>query len=250
MGRRLISLMAALAIGTMGALAFAAPSNAATPAVAATSILTGHDWCDTPEDLKDLPKVAQAESQTEVSGILPQVLQCIEVNVVDKCDGTTVVTLTNWAKVDATWTRLTVEILDHDYVVKGGPDHTPVVITLGPPGVVDVQAYLVFEGSHNGTSWRIEKAVGDPYSWKLPEACPTASPSPSVTASASPSPSASTSTVTTAPSTTKPAAAPAGNDLPVTGASMTLSIVTFIGLLVAGVVTAVYMRFRRQRATQ
>ena len=50
-----------------------------------------------------------------------------------------------------------------------------------------------------------------------------------------------------APSTTAPVAAPT---LPVTGASMTLSIVTFLGLLVAGVVVAFYMRFRRNRVTQ
>lgn len=245
MGRRLISLMVSLAIGTVGALVFASPSTAA-PVAQASSATSTRDWCEFPEENQDLPKVAKAESQSEVSGILPQVLDCIEVEIVDKCDGTTVVTLTNWAKVDATWTRLKVEILGVDYVVKGGPDHEPVVITLGPPGVEDVQAYLVFEGSHDGTSWRIEKAVGDPYSWEEPKGC--VSPSPSATASPSPSVTATTS----APATTTSPAAPVGRSdsggLPVTGAGVTSLIVSGIVLLVAAGF-AVVLRRRRNSET-
>jgi len=240
MERRLISLMAALAIGTMGALAFAAPSNAATPAVKATSVV--FSACTGPEQ-----EVTKAAAAAIVKDISPA--SCLDLVAVDKCDGTTVVTMTNWAFNDNKFTVLTVELDGKEYTLKGGSDPNTEVVVLGPK-VSDVQPKLVFRFTTPDGELTLKKNYGDPITWENPEACPTASPSPSVTASASPSPSVSTSTVTTAPSTTKPAAAPAGNDLPVTGASMTLSIVTFIGLLVAGVVTAVYMRFRRQRATQ
>jgi len=244
MGRRLISLVAALAIGTVGALAFAAPSTAATSPASTPA------QCEFPdEELKALPTVAKADSEEKVYDILDRVLQCLDYDVVDKCDGTTVITAVNWAVSDNKWTRLTFEILGKDYLVKGGPDHTPVVVTLGPPGVEDVQVYLVFEGEKNGTSWRIEvPLLKDLYDWKLPAACPTATPS----ATATPSPSPSVSTSTSAPATTTappPAAAPQDdNGLPTTGASLAPTLITGSVAVVLGTAVLGFMLWRRRKA--
>jgi LPXTG-motif cell wall-anchored protein len=243
MRRKLLALFGATAVALVGAVAFAAgPAQAATPAVALPSVTGQH--CEFPDaEIKALDEIAPAKAQAAVSGVISEVIGCIQLEVVDKCDGRTVITLTNWAVSDNKWTRLTVKILGVEYVVKGGPDHTPVVITLGPPGVEDVQAYVVFE--FNG--WHIEKPVGDPYTWVKPSACvdesPSPSPSPSVTVSPSPSVSVSTST----PTTTAPAPVLNGPDLPTTGDSLTKPAVTGGVALALGGLLLLSMFLKRRR---
>lgn len=206
MRSKLLALCGATAVALVGAVAFAAgPAQAAAPAVTSTSVRTGDHNCEFPDtEIKALAEVSVAKAPAAVSGVISEIIGCIELEVVDKCDGRTVITLTNWAVSDNKWTRLTVKILGQEYVVKGGPDHTPVVITLGPPPVEDVQAYVVFE--FNG--WHIEKPVGDPYSWEKPSACVDESPSPSSSPSPSPSvsvsPSVSPSVTTTTASSSGP----------------------------------------------
>ena len=95
MGRRLISLMVALTIGTMGALAFAAPSNAATPV--ATQITQGDDS----DCLK--PQVEETAGPALALGLgkYRVKLPCRQVDYIDNCDGTVLVTVSNTADADS-----------------------------------------------------------------------------------------------------------------------------------------------------
>src|SRR6185295_3117723 len=166
MRRKLLALVGATAVALIGTVAFAAGSaQAAAPAVARTSVTGQH--CEFPDtEIKALDTDSAAKASEAVSGVISEVIGCIQLEVVDKCDGHTVITLTNWAVSDNKWTRLTVKIRGTEYVVKGGPEHDPVVITLNPP-VEDVQAYVVFDYTDpSGTHWHIEKPVGDPYTWE------------------------------------------------------------------------------------
>ena len=234
MRRRLISLMAALAIGTVGALAFAAPGNAAiTPA----RIFT---LCNGPE--QEVPTKAAAESI--VSKIDPAA--CLDIKFTDKCDGTTVATMTNWAFNDNKFTVLTVKLNGKEYTLKGGSDPNTETVVLGPK-VEDLQPILVFRFSGPGdTTWEVTKPYGDPWTWELPDACPTATPTPSASATPSPSPSVSVSTSAPATTTEPPVAAP--NDLPVTGASAMVPILSGGLLLLVGVAGVVALWLRRRRA--
>lgn len=241
MRRRVLAMLAGLGLVTLSlGVIGAGTAQAATP-VAQSPVVTSVP-CEFPDDqLEALTKVAKVDAQEELSGdLLENVLKCLRYTVVDKCDGTTVVTAVNWAVSDNKRTRLTFMVQGKDYTVIGGPDHTPTIVTLGPPGVVDVQVYLVFEGTKNGTHWRIEvPLLRTPYSWHLPDACPTASPTPS--------PSAVPTTA--APSTTKPVVAPNDNpDLPVTGAALSGTLWTGTGLMlvVAGIIVFLAIRRRRE----
>lgn len=248
MRRKLLALFGATAVALVGAVAFAAgPAQAATPAVALTSVT--HEKCEFPlPEVQALDDIAAAKAPAAVSGVFFDIVGCIEIEIVDKCDGRTVITLTNWAVSDNKWTRLTVKILGVEYVVKGGPEHDPVIITLGPPGVEDVQAYVVFDYTDpSGTHWHIEKPVDDPYTWVKPSACvdesPSPSPSPSVTVSPSPTVSVSTST----PTTTAPAPVLNGPDLPTTGDSLTKPAVTGGVALALGGLLLLSMFLKRRR---
>lgn len=232
MGRRLISLVAALAIGTMGALAFAAPGNAATSPT--------FSLCDAPEQ----EVLSKAAAEAVVKDINPAA--CLDIQFVDKCDGTTVVTMTNWAFNDNKFTVLTVKLDGKEYTLKGGSDPNTEVVVLGPPGVEDLQAILVFRFDGPGdTTWTIEKPYGDPWTWEEPKAC--VSPSPSATAS--PSPSVSVSTFAPATTTAPPVAAPQGSDGdPVTGASLTATVATGVTSVVLGLAVLGFMLWRRRKA--
>lgn len=267
MGRRLISLMAALAIGTMGALALAAPGNAST-----TSTFT---LCNAPE--QEVPTLDAAKAV--VKDINPAA--CLDIQFTDKCDGTTVVTMTNWAFNDNKFTVLTVKLDGKEYTLKGGSDPNTETVVLGPK-VEDLQAILVFRFNGPGdTTWTVEKPYGDPWTWEEPKACVSPSPSPSVSPSVSPSPSPSVSTSTTGPlyancdaavaagvaplhrgdagysadldgdgdgvaCETPPAAAP--NDLPVTGASLGLPLGLGTGLVAVAVIGSfLFVAIKRRR---
>src|SRR6476469_2781933 len=109
MRRRLISLMAALAIGTVGALAFAAPGSASINS-------TICNFPNAPE-ITSLSKVA---AEDKVEETLPRFGKCLEINWTDQCDKMSFVSMTNWVKNDNDWTVLTVEILGKQYVLEGG----------------------------------------------------------------------------------------------------------------------------------
>jgi hypothetical protein len=232
--RATAALLATLVAGLGLALA-ASPAQASVPET--------RTWCEFPDDqVKALSSVSRTDAQAEITeGLSKNVLDCLEYSVVDKCDGTTVVTAVNWAVSDNKWTRLTFEILGKDYTVIGGPDHKPVVVTLGPPGVQDVQVYLVFEGVKNGTHWRIEvPLLEELYDWKLPDACPTASPTPSAPP-------------TSAPATTPVVVVVGGSDaggLATTGVSYTADITKGIVLVLVGLAgiaaTAIWLRRLRR----
>lgn len=236
MRQRLIAALAAVAIGIVGAVVFASPSNAST----------GTKLCDFPSQ----PEVTAIQAATtegaaedKIDPVLPRFQGCLEIKYTDKCDGTTDVTMTNWAVIDAVWTRLTVKLLSTEYVIKGGPDRVANAITVNvtPPDNVEIQPWLVFMKPDG--DWRIEKkfvSKDTPWTWEEPEACPSPSPS------ASPSPSPSVSVSTSAPKTTTAAPAPASNDLPVTGISATwMAVGVVLLLLVAG--GAEFLRRRRNR---
>jgi LPXTG-motif cell wall-anchored protein len=236
MGRRLISLMAALAIGTVGAFAFAAPGNASTTV-----------QCNFPKaEVAEFADEAKPAAQADVSEGLAflRSAKCLDIQYTDKCDGTTVVTMTNWVKDDNDWTVLTVKLDGKEYTLEGGSSPNTETVTVGPK-VEDLQAHLVFRGEHNGATWEFTVPFGDPHTWVLPDACPTASPS----ASASPSPSVSTSTSAPAATTSTPPVA-VSHDLPVTGASATLPILGGGLLVLVGVAGAAVMYLRRRRTEE
>jgi LPXTG-motif cell wall-anchored protein len=219
--------MAALAIGTVGALAFAAPSSAST-----------NTFCDVPK-APEINSLAKADAQEKVDQFLPQFGKCLEIVWTDTCDGNTLVSMTNWVKNDNDWTVLTVELLGKEYTLEGGSTPNTETVTIGPK-VKDVQAFLVFTGEHNGTTWRIEVPWGETHTWVDPGAvCPSPSPTSSVTAA----PTSAPATTTTAP----PVAV--SHDLPVTGASLTLPLATGVtALAVAGIVG--FVLYRRRRASE
>jgi len=225
MRQRLIAGLVAVAIGLVGAVAFASPSNASTT-------FTG---CQGPEQ-----EVSKAAAALIVKDIDPAA--CLDLTAVNKCDKTTVVTMTNWAFNDNKFTVLTVELNGKEYTLKGGSDPNTEIVVLGPPGIVNVQPKLVFRFTTPDGEIQIKKNYGPPLTWEEPKGC--VSPSPSPSASANPSPSPSVSTSTSAPKTTSAAPAPAGNDLPRTGSANTWLISGAVLLfLVAGV--GFYLRRRR-----
>lgn len=232
MRRRLISLMAALAIGTVGALAFAAPGNAATTPARIFTL------CNGPE--QEVPSKAAAESI--VSKIDPTA--CLDIQFTDKCDGTTVVTMTNWAFNDNKFTVLTIKLNGKEYTLKGGSDPNTETVVLGPK-VEDLQPILVFRFTTPGGTVTIEKNYGDPWTWEEPKAC--VSPSPSASATATPSPSPSVSVSNSAPASTEPPVA-GTHDLPVTGASAMVPILSGGLLFLVGVAAVVAVWLRRRRA--
>lgn len=236
MRRRLISLMAALAIGTVGALAFAAPGSAST------TVQCNFPKAEVAEFVDETKSAAQADVSEGLAFL--RSAKCLDIQVVHKCDGTTVVTMTNWVKDDNDWTVLTVELDGKEYTLEGGSSPNTETVTVGP-NVEDLQAKLVFRGEHNGTSWEFKVNFGDPITWELPDACPTATPTPS--ASVTPSPSPSVSVSTSAPASTEPPVA-APNDLPVTGASAMVPILSGGLLLLVGVAGVVALWLRRRRA--
>lgn len=227
MRRRLISLMAALAIGTVGAFAFAAPSSASTFS------------CNFPNapEVTSLSKVA---AEDKVEETLPRFGKCLEIVWTDQCDGMTFVSMTNWVKDDNDWTVLTVKLNGKEYALEGGSSPNTEEALIGPK-VTDVQAYLVFN-LKNGT--RIEVPFEKPHTWVDPGAvCPSPSPTPSVSPSAVPT--SAPATTTTAP----PVAGP--QDLPVTGASLTFPLATGVtALILAGAVSFVLYRRRRAHESQ
>ena len=232
MGRRLISLMAALAIGTVGALVFASPSTAST------------SFCNFP-DAPEVTSLSKAAAEDQVAEALTgfRAAKCLEVVWTDKCDGNTTVSMTNWVKDVNDWTVLVVMLQGTEYSLEGGSRPNTETVTIGPK-VEDVQLELVFRGD-NG--WTLTVPYGDPHSWVDPgDICPTATPS----ATASPSPSVTATT--SAPATTTSPAAPVGRSdsggLPVTGAGVTSRIVSGIVLLVAAGF-AVVLRRRRNSET-
>jgi LPXTG-motif cell wall-anchored protein len=175
MRQRLIAGLMAVAIGLVGAVAFASPSNASTT-------FTG---CQGPAT--EVQNKAAAESI--VKDIDPAA--CLDIQFTDKCDGTTVVTMTNWAFNDNKFTVLTVDVDGKEYTLKGGSDPNTEVVTVGPK-VDGLQVSLVFRfTAPDGSKITIVKPYGDPWTWEEPKGC--VSPSPSATASASPSPSVSVS---------------------------------------------------------
>ncbi len=112
-----------------------AVANAAAPTQA--NVSTPRTWCEFPEVVQELPSVAKVDAEKNLSeGGLSKVLKCLEYKVVDKCDGTTVITAVNWAVSDNLKTRLTFEILGKDYTVIGGPDHKPVVVVCRPDATI------------------------------------------------------------------------------------------------------------------
>jgi hypothetical protein len=260
MRQRLIAGLAAFAIGIVGAVAFtAAPAQAST-----------YTGCTGPE-----AKVSQVQAESIVKDINPAA--CLDIQFTDKCDGTTVVAMTNWAFNDNKFTVLTVEVNGKEYTLKGGSSPNTETVTLGPPGVEDLQANLVFRfTAPDGSKITIVKPYGDPWTWEEPKGCVTPSPSPSVTASATPVPSATATA--SAPLYADCAAAiaagaapinegeagysraldgdgdgvacednePVGNDLPVTGSSNTLIMVGVVLLLLVAA-GAEFMRRRRNR---
>jgi len=241
MRRRLAAMGVTLFVATvMGAFAFAAPGNAST-----------YVQCDPPQaEVTQFVDESKSAAQADVSEGLAflRSAKCLEIQFTDKCDGTTAVTMANWVKDDNDWTVLTVKLLSTEYVLEGGSSPDVVNVNVGPE-VKDLQAYLVFRGEHNGTSWEFTTPFGDPHTWELPDACPTASPSPSVTATASASPSPSASVTTSAPATTSgPAVAPVANpDLPVTGASATLALAAGGALLLVAASAGMFVFLRRRR---
>jgi len=225
MRQRLVALVAVTFIATvMGAFAFAAPGNASTTVIGP---------CVLPTE-----KVAQVQAQDVVDSI--QARACLDITFTDKCDGNTVVKMSNGAFNDNKFTVLTVSLKGTEYKLKGGSDPNVVEVTVGPK-ISDLQPYLVFRfTAPNGDEIVITKAYGDPWTWKLPDACPTASPTPSVSPSAP---------VTSAPASTTPPVAVGSNDLPVTGASLTAWFGSGAALLAAAAGLGVYLRRRRNSFT-
>jgi LPXTG-motif cell wall-anchored protein len=228
MRQRLIAGLVAVAIGLVGAVAFASPSNASTTI----------GPCELPT-----VKVSQIQAENVMSDL--HTGACLDITFTDKCDGTTVVKMMNGAFNDSILTVFGVKLAGQEYTLKGGSDPNTVTVVLGPK-VSDVQPVVVVHFTlPNGTKITLEKdykADNVPWTWKEPEGC--VSPSPSPSASASPSPSPSVSTSTSAPKTTSAAPAPAGNDLPVTGSANTWLISgAVLLLLVAG--AGFYLRRRR-----
>lgn len=235
MGRRLIATAASLAVGLVGALILAAPASASTSTAS----------CNFP-DAPEVTSLAKPAAQDAVDEGLGRFAKCLEINWTDQCDGKTFVSMTNWVKNDNDWTVVTVKLLDKEYVLEGGSSPNTEEALIGPK-VENVQAYLIFRGEKDGTKWEFQVPFGEPHTWKDPGAvCPSPSPSPSASASASPSPTVGTTT--SAPKTSSsPAAAPAGNDLPVTGASATLPVAGGLVLLLAAASYWVVMIRRRRK---
>lgn len=266
MRRRLISLMAALAIGTVGAFAFAAPSSASTFS------------CNFP-NAPEVTSLSKAAAEDKVEEALPRFGKCLEIVWTDQCDGMTFVSMTNWVKDDNDWTVLTVKLNGKEYTLKGGSSPNTEEALIGPK-VTDVQAYLVFN-LKNGT--HIEVPFEKPHTWVDPGAvCPSPSPTPSPSVSASASPSAVPSGATGPLYANCDAAVAAGaapinrgepgystdldgdNDgvacesgdvgspsLPVTGASLTFPLATGVtALILAGAVSFVLYRRRRAHESQ
>lgn len=274
MGRRLISLMAALAIGTMGALAFAAPSNAATPPPKVELVTFSANDCsgktvvtltnpkvihvglvfnvdgtavtvdnDTTKDVT-IPWPASVSVDVSLTGFYvtpaptPTVLSLSKGAEHDFITPEVKTWHHDWVRPDGCWEVVTTSTCDGHFqigVKNTGPNQSKFEVQVdGSTGIDQVVA--------GGSAWTASYTKGQsvtlviddearaPITYVKPD-CSTPTPVPT----------------TAAPGTTPPVAAPT---LPVTGASMTLSIVTFLGLLVAGVVVAFYMRFRRNRATQ
>lgn len=219
-------------------------ASAATPQ-AAPIVKTQIGPCDLPE-----VKVSDDTAKAFVADINPRA--CLDIVFVDKCDGTTVITMKNGAFSDNIFTVLKVRILGKDYTLKGGSDPNTETATVGPPGVEDLQVSLVFHfTAPDGSDITIVKPFGDPWTWEEPKGC--VSPSPSASASASPSPSV-TAVPTSAPATTTSAPgvpAPQSNDdgdLPVTGSALFGTISTGVGLVLAGIVVLVVIARRRRAA--
>jgi len=174
MRQRLIAAVAAVAIGIVGAVALATPGNAST--------FTG---CTGPE-----ASVSDTQAKAVVKDINPAA--CLDIQFTDKCDGTTVVTMTNWAFNDNKFTVLTVELDGKEYTLKGGSSPNTETVVLGPK-VENLQAKLVFRFTTPDGELVLKKNYGDPWSWEEPKAC--VSPSPSVSAAPSPSVTVSPATV-------------------------------------------------------
>jgi LPXTG-motif cell wall-anchored protein len=221
MRQRLIAAVAAVAIGIVGAVALATPGNAST--------FTG---CTGPE-----ASVSDTQAKAVVKDINPAA--CLDIQFTDKCDGTTVVTMTNWAFNDNKFTVLTVELDGKEYTLKGGSSPNTETVVLGPK-VEDLQAKLVFRFTTPDGELVLKKNYGDPWSWEEPKAC--VSPSPS--ASAAPSPSVTVSAPATTATTSPVGPVTSGNDLPVTGSSNTLIAVGIVLLLLVAA-GAEFLRRRR-----
>ena len=232
MRRRVLAMLAGLGLAVFGLVGLGA-GTAQAAGVPAQVTFTG---CQGPE-----AEVSKGDAKLAFDHIDPA--KCLSINLVDKCDGTTVITMTNWAFNDNKFTVLTVEILGKEYTLKGGSDPNTEVVTVGPPGVEDLQIKLVFRFTTPDGEVTFKKNFGDPWTWELPEACPTASPTPSPT----PVPT------TAAPSTTKPVVNPQDNtpDLPVTGAALTSTLYTGGGLvLLAGAIIGFLVWRRRHEESK
>jgi hypothetical protein len=198
----------------------------------------------------DLPEASVTLAQAEDFKAEVNPRACLDITFTDKCDGTTVVEMSNGAFSDNKFTVLTVELDGKEYTLKGGSDPNTETVVISPPANEDLQAWLVFRFTDkDGNTFTLRKKFGDPWTWEEPKACPTATPSPSPSASASPSPSAVPTSA--APSTTTAAPAPAqqgddGGDLPVTGSALYGTIGTGVALVVAGIVALVVMARRRR----
>jgi LPXTG-motif cell wall-anchored protein len=230
MRQRLITALVSVAVGVLGTVALAA-----APAQAST--FTG---CTGPSvQVADEPAARQS-----IADINPA--KCLDIQFVDKCDGTTVLTMTNWVFNDNKFTVLTVDVDGKEYTLKGGSDPNTEVVTVGPQ-VDGLQVHLVFRFKTEDGTVTVVKDYGDPWTWEEPKACPTVTPSPSVTAtaSASPSPVASPSvSVTGSVATSTTPAAAVSNNLPVTGASTTIF---FVGAAALLVVAGGFMWLNRRR---
>lgn len=228
MRQRLIAALAAVAIGIVGAVVFASPSNASTTVP-----------CNFP-DAPEITSVTKGVAQEAVTDNISRFAKCLEIVWTDQCDQMTFVQMTNWVKNDNDWTVVTVKLLDKEYVLEGGSSPNTEEALIGPKAT-DVQAYLIFRGEKDGTKWEFQVPFEEPHTWKDPGAV---CPSPSAT----PSPSAVPTSAAPATSDTTSPAAPvtSGNDLPVTGISATwMAVGVVLLLLVAG--GAEFLRRRRNR---
>lgn len=234
MRRRVLAALAGLGLAVTGLVVVgASTAQAAGVPAAQTSVTTF--GCQGPEK-----EVSQAAAKVAFESIDPA--KCLSINIVDKCDGTTVITMTNWAFNDNKFTVLTVEILGKEYTLKGGSDPNTEVVTVGPPGVEDLQIKLVFRFTTPDGEVTFKKNYGDPWTWELPEACPTASPTPSAVPT-------STVPTTSTPTTTGPAVVPNDStpDLPVTGAALQGTLYTGGGLVLLAGALIGYLVWRRRR---
>jgi hypothetical protein len=98
MRRKLLALFGATAVALVGAVAFAAgPAQAATPQVSATSVVE-EDNCLTPQKVES----TEAPSLKTLSfGHHRATKPCRQADVVDNCDGTATVTVSNTGNEDA-----------------------------------------------------------------------------------------------------------------------------------------------------